>query len=67
MYMIIAILDCINGISESNLNEEGNLFFLNDLCNFNYCNLFSLAAMLFQWALCQMFYYNFILTYTGFN
>ncbi len=26
------ILDCINGIYESNLNEEENMFLLNDLC-----------------------------------
>ncbi len=30
--MITEILDCINGIYESNLNEEENLFLLNDLC-----------------------------------
>ncbi len=30
--MITDILDCINGIYESNLNEEENLFLLNDLC-----------------------------------
>ncbi len=29
--MITEILDCINGIYESNLNEEENLFLLNDL------------------------------------
>ncbi len=28
----LEILDCINGIYESNLNEEKNLFLLNDLC-----------------------------------
>ncbi len=32
IYMIIEILDCINGIYESNLNEEENLFLMNDLC-----------------------------------
>ncbi len=32
IYMITEILDCINGIYESNLNEEENLFLLNDLC-----------------------------------
>ncbi len=32
MYMITEILDCINGIYESNLNEEENLFLLNYLC-----------------------------------
>ncbi len=31
-YMITEILDCINGIYESNLNEGENLFLLNDLC-----------------------------------
>ncbi len=30
--MITEILDYINGIYESNLNEEENLFLLNDLC-----------------------------------
>ncbi len=30
--MITEILDCINGIYESNRNEEENLFLLNDLC-----------------------------------
>ncbi len=30
--MITEILDCINGIYDSNLNEEENLFLLNDLC-----------------------------------
>ncbi len=30
--MITEILDCINGISESNPNEEENLFLLNDMC-----------------------------------
>ncbi len=30
--MITEILDCINGIYESNLNEVENLFLLNDLC-----------------------------------
>ncbi len=30
--MITEILDCINGISQSNLNEKENLFLLNDLC-----------------------------------
>ncbi len=30
--LITDILDCINGIYESNLNEEENLFLLNDLC-----------------------------------
>ncbi len=30
--MIIEILDSFNGIYESNLNEEKNMFFLNDLC-----------------------------------
>ncbi len=30
--MITEILDCINRIYESNLNEEENLFLLNDLC-----------------------------------
>ncbi len=30
--MITEILDCINGIYKSNLNEEENLFLLNDLC-----------------------------------
>ncbi len=30
--MITEILDCINGIYESNLNEEENLILLNDLC-----------------------------------
>ncbi len=30
--MITEILDCINGIYESNLNEEENLFLLYDLC-----------------------------------
>ncbi len=30
--MITEILDYINGIYESNLNEEDNLFLLNDLC-----------------------------------
>ncbi len=30
--MITEILDCINGIYESNLNEEENSFLLNDLC-----------------------------------
>ncbi len=30
--MITEILDCINGIFESNLKEEENLFLLNDLC-----------------------------------
>ncbi len=30
--MITEILDCINCIYESNLNEEENLFLLNDLC-----------------------------------
>ncbi len=30
--MIREILDCINGISEFNLNEEETLFLLNDLC-----------------------------------
>ncbi len=32
IYMITEILDCINGIYELNLNEEENLFILNDLC-----------------------------------
>ncbi len=32
IYIITEILDCINGIYESNLNEEENLFLLNDLC-----------------------------------
>ncbi len=32
IHMITQILDCINGIFESNLNEEENLFLLNDLC-----------------------------------
>ncbi len=31
-FMITEILDCINGISEYNLNEEESLFLLNDLC-----------------------------------
>ncbi len=31
--MITEILDCINGIYESNLNEDDNLFLLNDLCS----------------------------------
>ncbi len=30
--MIPEILDCINGIYESNLKKEENLFLLNDLC-----------------------------------
>ncbi len=30
--LITEILDCINSIYESNLNEEENLFLLNDLC-----------------------------------
>ncbi len=30
--MIAEILDCINDIYESNLNEEENIFLLNDLC-----------------------------------
>ncbi len=30
--MITEILDCINDIYESNLNEEENLFLLNDMC-----------------------------------
>ncbi len=30
--IITEILDCINGIYDSNLNEEENLFLLNDLC-----------------------------------
>ncbi len=30
--MITEILDFINGIYESNLNEEENLFLLNDMC-----------------------------------
>ncbi len=30
--MITEILDCINGIYESNLNEEEIFFLLNDLC-----------------------------------
>ncbi len=32
IYMITKILNCINGINESNLNEEENLFLLNDMC-----------------------------------
>ncbi len=32
IYMITEILDCINGIYESNLNEEEILFLLNDPC-----------------------------------
>ncbi len=30
--MITEILDCVNGIYESNRSEEENLFLLNDLC-----------------------------------
>ena len=32
--MIMDIVDCIHGISESNLSEEENLFLLNDVCTF---------------------------------
>ncbi len=32
IYMITEIVDCINDISETNLNEEENLLLLNDLC-----------------------------------
>ncbi len=39
--MITEILDCINGICESNLNQEENLFLLNIyvLCNCFYQHL----------------------------
>ncbi len=33
------ILDWINGISESNINEDENLFLLNDLCDCFYQHL----------------------------